>query len=480
MYARGHVVAWLSPQGVCMQSELRAALAPSVAAASTPPPLPERPDHVGVMRACQELSTGTVVEVAGIVSRPTLNGRTGTVLGLDEPTGRHMVDFGETFGCLKLKPANLVITSCFLNIPAEMHVQVADLLMDDSLPCSLKLRQCCRMLKIALDPIRVQAAKRRLAWMAAPDSGPPRERSYGAKVGVSTVPRWRGPAELRKNGLAQDCKLSANQRKITMRQDDGAGWVAGPPLPADQGTISWSVSVSGEDIGAYVGVSDETWGIGWGLSLADMQLRCFSRRQHEIGFKPGAIMQPPGTSNIPGCLQHERGAPPPPGFPNGFGVQVADPLPKKATDGAGFQPIAKMTESRIVCVGVVFDANAGALSFRVNGGPLRAALDGFPRDAVLRPWGLLQGACVTMSEMYLKISPYYIRGDDPFTQLPNAAHEPTPATQSAAQKAETDKAMADFFAKLQGDVASGRGIPFASIGGGERGKPLEFSTGRFF
>ena len=49
---------------------------------------------------------------------------------------------------------------------------------------------------------------------------------------------------------------------------------------------------------------------------------------------------------------------------------------------------------------------------------------------------------------------------------------------SSSKTALQDKAVAELFAKLQGDMASGRGISFASIGGGDDGNPLHVTTGR--
>ena len=104
----------------------------------------------------------------------------------------------------------------------------------------------------------------------------------------------------------------------------------------------------------YVGVSDETVGVAWGLGPGVGALRRWS-------------LGPCGV----------RGKPTPPGYPNGHCTQVeGSNLRGELSSGAHIE--------------VRFDADRGVLSFRVNGGgpekQWQEVLRGFPKGAAIRPW----------------------------------------------------------------------------------------------
>lgn len=144
----------------------------------------------------------------------------------------------------------------------------------------------------------------------------------------------------------------------------------GSHLPTE-GISSWKVRVTmskGNFGNMHVGVIDKQLRCGWTLQLGNMTLRVVGR--------------------------------PPAGFPNGHG--------KRATPDCLFYSKAVQNgRAHAPVIEVVTDHDAGTLSFRVTShlkdGPLREALSGFPKGAVLRIYAFV---CTAGDRLSL-VQPYY-------------------------------------------------------------------------
>jgi len=145
----------------------------------------------------------------------------------------------------------------------------------------------------------------------------------------------------------------------------GDEWAAAGRLPSC-GAAVWLVGISAfaQQIQTsvpklsriYVGVCNEAGTSAWALHLADGRLRRWSRD----------------------AAGRVRGAPTPANFPNGHMRQVM---------------VDQGKEVDCTTVECTFDSDCGALCFRIGGGPLVTALDGFPPGARMRPFVRLANLC---------------------------------------------------------------------------------------
>jgi hypothetical protein len=73
----------------------------------------------------------------------------------------------------------------------------------------------------------------------------------------------------------------------------------------------------------------------------------------------------------------------PPGYPDGHAKRVMVDADGEDTD------LENKAEGAVITV--IYNASAGALAYRVNGGVELAALSGFPSGAAMRPWVRMRG-----------------------------------------------------------------------------------------
>lgn len=146
-------------------------------------------------------------------------------------------------------------------------------------------------------------------------------------------------------------------------------WAAGPPLPAT-GSTAWQARVHAHaDADVLIGVCDAaTCRHAWALHLLSGKLIHTSRDAYGRyeDAAPGSIVV---ADDLLSGDAHARA------WPDGHGTQVVG-------DGLRVAASAGLVE-------VLVDADAGALGFRYNGGPLWPAIAGFPTGVALRPWAYL-------------------------------------------------------------------------------------------
>ena len=163
------------------------------------------------------------------------------------------------------------------------------------------------------------------------------------------------------------CDISGDGRTLTRVHEFQDGWAAGTSLPTagiSSFDVRIDVSLANEGL-ITIGVCDAEANYGWGLCLEDGTLdRMFA-----------------GSNQYGRCIYHY--APFPENYPAAYpdreyAAQILETPPHRYAEGA--------------VIGVVWDADAGTLAFRVNGGPAHQALAGFPAGAALRPCVLLHHA----------------------------------------------------------------------------------------
>ena len=147
-------------------------------------------------------------------------------------------------------------------------------------------------------------------------------------------------------------------------------WVLPGTLLPSHGIMGWEVTIdcTYRPSGCLViGVCDAAATCGWGLKPYFLDLPYF---ESEI-FRKSLV----GNFVVP--------APPPPeGFPDGHRTQVN--LLDQDSYIVGSRGRAVSANGAVIeCI---FDADAGSLSFRLNGGPKCKGLDGFPRNVSMRPF----------------------------------------------------------------------------------------------
>ena len=163
------------------------------------------------------------------------------------------------------------------------------------------------------------------------------------------------------------CEISGDGQTLTRVHEFQDGWAAGMSLPtAGKSSFDVRIDVSLANEGLItIGVCDAEANYGWGLCLEDGKLdRMFA-----------------GSNQYGRCIYHY--APFPDDYPADYpdceyDAQILDPPQHRYAEGA--------------VIGVVWDADAGTLAFRVNGGEEHLALSGFPAGAALRPCALLHHA----------------------------------------------------------------------------------------
>lgn len=382
-----------------------------MAGASSPATVPPDPTF----------SKGDVVRVENLKSRQDLNGQQATILGFHEASSRYMVAVGPT-EAIRLRSSNLQLVPHLLNLPPEVIEQVGLWLLRRDPPSVLRLLRTCQHARFLCKALREWVHLRRLRWLdeAEPADAPPFMRVFGPPVGngePQAVQRWLGPAELHAprrapnqghEGLASDVTLSKDGRTVRQQKGNGAGWVAGPPLPG-RGIIAWTVRLITDDwTTVSVGVSCERIGMSWALYLAGGSLRCLSRGPEGFGywrtFSPPPAGYPFGNGNA--IHFNKGGKPGPPAC--GAGTRNTFVAVANAPNGKELRHCRAAGAERLQAdVEIIWDANGSQLYMRVNGGELigpRYADDssgpshqpfvvgGFPRGVRLRPWVGLQGA----------------------------------------------------------------------------------------
>ena len=161
------------------------------------------------------------------------------------------------------------------------------------------------------------------------------------------------------------CEISGDGQTLTRVHEFQDGWAAGTSLPtAGHSSFAVRIDVTLNNEGLItIGVCDADANYGWGLCLEDGKLdRMFA-----------------GRNQYGRCIYHYAHFPDdyPAGYPDReYDAQILDP--PRSAEGA--------------VIGVVWDADAGTLAFRVNGGEENLALEGFPAGAALRPCALLHHA----------------------------------------------------------------------------------------
>ena len=229
-------------------------------------------------------------------------------------------------------------------LPDEIFLAIAYHLLALDLPTCLRFRLCCKELRSTIDvaragerrSVRAEAEARRLQWDEVPNG-------IISSDGL-VLTRMRG-----QNNASDVC------------------WAQGPLLPV-AGKTSWAIEVehSFENEGFLnVGVCDAAGRIHWGLNCAYGRLF----RYHRGANGKQVIRLPPPA--------------PPDGWPDGHRTFTM-------MDEAGNR-INLYRKAAGTVIEVLVDHDEGVLSFRINGGPVREALTGFPKGAAgqLRPWARL-------------------------------------------------------------------------------------------
>ena len=149
---------------------------------------------------------------------------------------------------------------------------------------------------------------------------------------------------------------------FTLHGHNNNVWCAGSVLPT-VGRTAWSVFVaqSSSNVGMmYLGICDEANTCAWSLLPRQGHLRRWTR------------------TAITG-VQHLDGTPPKPvGYPNGHLNHIL-----VTRSGERYDLYGRVKGS---IIDVIYDADAGSLSFRIDGGEELPAVSGFPRGASMRPW----------------------------------------------------------------------------------------------
>lgn len=146
---------------------------------------------------------------------------------------------------------------------------------------------------------------------------------------------------------------------LNLPSQDGQVWCAGNLLPT-AGTTAWRVSVlrSAKGVGfMYLGICDSENTCAWSLLPRQGHLRRWSRT---------AVTQFAGANSKPA------------GYPNGHLNHILFTRDGQKYDLNG--------RAQGAVIDVIYDADAGTLSFRVDGGPVLPAVSGFPSGAAMRPW----------------------------------------------------------------------------------------------
>ena len=290
-------------------------------------------------------------------------------------------------------------------LPEVMLAYIAQLVLFDSLPSALRFGQACKSLQRRLEPVRRQAAARRVRWVpeltasaAISDDGrsltklgPPLGRGEFGWADCWTdgwvddwADGWAAGELLPTTTTAAEAaaaQCAAAKAQLAALQALASAWTVGessmtrsnggrPPssaaaAPARADFCEWSVRIerSHQNDGAmYVGVCDAECTCAWGLWL--------SYGKRVLTFQHGARRSPP--AGYPSVEYH---------------------------DAVVCEKLAGYAEGAVV--GVVLEG--GNLSFRVNDGPVVVAVSGFPRGAPLRPWAKMYyaGDTVRFSRAYV-------------------------------------------------------------------------------
>jgi hypothetical protein len=247
-----------------------------------------------------------------------------------------------------------------LDLVDEVMDLVGRATLANSLRDALRLCQTCRALHTKLEALRRLAEARRLRWL---------------------------PDLTAKHAISDD----GYRLTVLGGGDKVEPWAAGGLLPT-AGRSAWTIRIEqsrrNDGNGMWVGVCDTAARWGWGVSLYSGRLRRISR---------GAL----------GQLDFD--AEPLEGYPNGNYKQL---MRNQALSGL-------RSRANGAAVEVLVDHDAGALGYRVNGGPLLEALPlsdeercsrwsqgqarGFPRGATLRPYA----TCYYQGDSMRFTTPFY-------------------------------------------------------------------------
>ena len=157
------------------------------------------------------------------------------------------------------------------------------------------------------------------------------------------------------------CEITGDGRTLTRVHEFQDGWAAGTSLStAGRSSFDVRVDVSLANEGLItIGLFDESANYGWGLCIEDGTLDRMWRKGDRIyHYAPFPDTYPAGYPD------------------REYDAQILDP--PRSAEGA--------------VIGVVWDADAGTLAFRVNGGPIHEALAGYPPGLAVRPCALLHHA----------------------------------------------------------------------------------------
>ena len=162
-----------------------------------------------------------------------------------------------------------------------------------------------------------------------------------------------------------------------------SGWATGSPLPST-GRCSFSVRITGMctqrlfKMFPIIGVSPlELNYKGWGLTLPTGRIERWTQDDAK------------GTNRFGNMAAGNA----PHGWPDYDGRLLLgedERLPHLPLRNSDKNPVDVEVE-------VIVDADAGSVSFRVNGGRLLQAIEGFPRGTQLRPWALVNCAPHTLT-----------------------------------------------------------------------------------
>lgn len=235
-----------------------------------------------------------------------------------------------------------------LALPDELLVHAASELLIIDLPSALALAQTCRATAERLQRVRECAEAFRLRWV--PD-------------------------------LTRTCHILGYDGRSLVRCDGKNTWSC-CGLLQPTGASSWSVRVERSALNRgrmIIGVCTEDGLHGWGLSLMNGRLVRWCRKAN--GLLERRTRRDEEEAGGAGVERPLHYVPPPEGFPDGHNEQL---LFDDATGlNANLKGRAEGTN-----IDVTFDASAGCLAFRVEGGT-ELRVHGFPRGVTLRPWARL-------------------------------------------------------------------------------------------